>query len=211
MRGEEAKPNFWTTLPGILTGIAAVVAAAGGIILGLHQAGAAGGGQGHADSVTPNGVSAPTLQQGAPASQRQSAMPSPSVSASTPAGQPRPSAAAPAATSPDGDDIPPKAVRVTKTDGTVMWSFEDQFRLAGCKGSECSFAFKSGQLVPFDKIKTLDVLGVDAEGKRNMRAALTNGKVIEGLSDNSLFVEGTNDVGEIRVDENQVKRVAFPH
>jgi hypothetical protein len=66
-------------------------------------------------------------------------------------------------------------------------------------------------LVPFDKIRTLDVLGVDAEGKRNVRVALTNGKVIEGLSDNSLYVGGTNDVGEIRVDGNQVKRVTFPH
>jgi hypothetical protein len=30
------KPNFWTTLPGILTGIAALITAAGGIIIGLH-------------------------------------------------------------------------------------------------------------------------------------------------------------------------------
>jgi len=194
MADEQGKPNFWTTLPGILTGIAAVVAAVGGIILGLHQAGAAGGGQGHADNGAPSSMSTPLPEHATLASRPQSATSSASASPA-----------------PAGDDIPPKAVRITKTDGTVMWSFEDRFVLGSCGGPTCSFDFKSGQLVPFDKIKTLDVLGVDAEGKRNVRVALTNGKVIEGLSDNSLYVGGTNDVGEIRVDGNQVKRVTFPH
>jgi hypothetical protein len=108
-----------------------------------------------------------------------------------------------------GDDIPPKAVRVATTDGTVMWSFEDKFSLGGC--GQCSFTFESGQSIPFDKTRTIDVLGTDAEGRRNVRVVLTNGKVIEGLSTNSVGVMGTNDVGDIRVEDNRVKRVIFPH
>jgi hypothetical protein len=34
--GEEKSSGFWGTLPGVLTGIAAVVTAVGGIVLGLH-------------------------------------------------------------------------------------------------------------------------------------------------------------------------------
>jgi hypothetical protein len=183
MADEQAKPNFWTTLPGILTGIAALVTAVGGIILGLHQMSAPSAGQGHADN---------------PVSQSAAASPGASPVSTTVPQVP-----------PAGDDIPAKAVRITKTDGTVIWSFEDKFFLGGC--GECSFTFATGQSIPFDKIRTLDVLGVDAEGKRSVRVVLANGKVIEGVSDNSVGVGGTNDVGEIRVDDNQVKRVAFPH
>ena len=200
MADEQGKPNFWTTLPGILTGIAAVVTAAGGIILGLHQMSAPSAGQGRADNPAASGVMTPASKQETLPSQSQSASSSPSVSpASTTSPQ------APLA----GDGIPAKAVRITKTDGTVIWSFEDKFFLGGC--GQCSFAFATGQSIPFEKIRTLDVLGVDAEGKRSVRVVLANGKVIEGVSDNSVGVGGTNDVGEIRVDDNQVKRVTFPH
>jgi len=200
MADEQARPNFWTTLPGILTGIAALVTAAGGIILGLHQMSAPSAGQGHADNSAASGVMTPASKQETLPSQSQSTAASPGASqVSTTAPQ----------VPPAGDDIPAKAVRITKTDGTVMWSFEDKFFLGGCGG--CSFTFATGQSIPFDKIRTLDVLGVDAEGKRSVRVVLANGKVIEGVSDNSVGVGGTNDVGEIRIDDNQVKRVTFPH
>lgn len=38
------KPSFWHTLPGILTGLAAVVGAVGALVVGLHQAGLLGQG-----------------------------------------------------------------------------------------------------------------------------------------------------------------------
>jgi hypothetical protein len=36
------KKSFWTTLPGILTGIAAVITATGGVVATLYQVGAIG-------------------------------------------------------------------------------------------------------------------------------------------------------------------------
>jgi len=188
---EREKANFWTTLPGILTGVAALVTAAGGIILGLHQMSVPGAGQSHVDYTAPSGASTPVPKQ------EILQQPQPFGAASTASTQPQAAGA-----------IPPKAVRITKTDGSVLWSFEDKFFLGGC--GQCSFAFDNGQSVPFDKIATLDVLGVDAEGRRNVRIALTNGKIISGLSGNSVSVGGTNDVGDISVDDNQVKRVTFP-
>src|SRR5882762_7884298 len=42
MAEEEKKAGFWATLPGILTGVAAVMTAVGGLILGLYQNGVLG-------------------------------------------------------------------------------------------------------------------------------------------------------------------------
>src|SRR6266403_256217 len=42
MAEEEKKAGFWATLPGILTGVAAVMTAVGGLILGLYQYGVLG-------------------------------------------------------------------------------------------------------------------------------------------------------------------------
>ncbi len=38
------KKSFWVTLPGILTGVAAIITATGGIIATLYQVGVVGGG-----------------------------------------------------------------------------------------------------------------------------------------------------------------------
>jgi len=40
------KPSWWTTLPGILTGIAALLTAIGGLVVGLNQVGMFSGGRG---------------------------------------------------------------------------------------------------------------------------------------------------------------------
>jgi hypothetical protein len=195
MADEQGKPNFWTTLPGILTGIAAVLTAAGGIILGLHQMGGPGAGQGHADNVAPSSVSTPGSET--VPSQPQSAASSPSVSPVSGATTPPPA----------GDDIPTKAVRITKTDGTVLWSFEDKFDWGGE-----NFEFDNGQLVPFGKVKAVDVLGVDDDHGQGMKVqlTLTNGKAIEGFSHPNGRVYGKNDIGDIIVDIQLVKRITFP-
>jgi len=38
---KDAKPNFWTTLPGVLTGIAALLTAVASVVVAFHQFGTA--------------------------------------------------------------------------------------------------------------------------------------------------------------------------
>jgi hypothetical protein len=194
MADEREKPNFWATLPGILTGIAAVLTAAGGIILALHQI--------HA--------STPAANQGEFASPTQAtSSPSSRSPASTPGSQTGPSEAPPqAATTPSqaGDNIPPEAVRIVETDGTVLWSFEDKLYWGNS-----SLTLDSGQTIAWGKMKMIEVLGIDDEGKTRVRVTLTNGKVIEAFSrvtDDGL--SGQNDIGGIYIDGKKVRRVIFP-
>ncbi len=59
------KQSFWTTLPGILTAIAAVITAVGGLLVALHTAGLIGAGSTPAPAPVansvPNVVAQPTL------------------------------------------------------------------------------------------------------------------------------------------------------
>ena len=54
------KANFWTTLQGILTGLAAVLTATGGIIVGIHKL------RGRSEDPAPQAPSAPVLTQPQP-------------------------------------------------------------------------------------------------------------------------------------------------
>lgn len=65
--GDEGDKSFWVTLPGILTGIAAIITAIGGILLALHAIGYFDGSdnptQVNPPSVTPTPESTPTPTQ----------------------------------------------------------------------------------------------------------------------------------------------------
>ena len=102
--------------------------------------------------------------------------------------------------------IPPKAVRITKTDGTVLWSFEDGF--ACCDGSRV--ALESGQSIPFERISTIDFLAIDDENKANVRVILTDGRAIEGIEIQPSDASGKNDIGDVRIVAKQVKQIVFP-
>ena len=208
MGDDKEKPSFWTTLPGILTGVAALVTAIGGLILGLHQIRSSGPEQSRVENVSQESRAAKVPKQESLTSQPQGAGSTPDSSQLSKAGAPsQPSDAslqAPVQKG-SGNGIPPTAVQITKTDGNVLWSFEDKFIWGSV-----NFAFDSGQLIPWSKIKTIEVLNSDDDKKR-VRATLTNGKIVEGTSHYNYDVYGKNDLGEIEVNNQEVKRITFPH
>jgi hypothetical protein len=202
MAGDNERSNFWTTLPGILTGVAALVTASGGIVLGLHQFRESNPAQGRVDTVPQSASAASVPKQETPTSQPQSVGSTPSRSPSLRAAPQLQSSQGPDQPA-SGDSIPTQAVRITKTDGSVLWSFVDKFISV-----TPNFEFDSGQLIGWDKIKTLDVLSGD-DGKWEVRVTLTDGRVIVGSSHYNLYVRGNNDIGEIDVEARQVKEISF--
>ena len=58
---------------------------------------------------------------------------------------------------------------------------------------------------------SVDLLRVNAEGKRKIRVTLTSGRVLEDFSQQNLDAFGTNDVGDIYVDVKDLRQVIFPY
>lgn len=187
MPSNDEKPSFWATLPGILTGVAAVITAGGALFLGLRQTG-----------------SLPPPQRNGTASQ--AVAPQPSQGSVGNAAHAEHDAAQPVTAQPVGGG-PPTAVRITKKDGTTLWSYESKF-----SWGDQTLNFDSGQSIPFEKIRTIDVLGLDDNGKIDIQVTLSNGEIVHGSSTQfSYDLYGANDLGDIRVSRKELKQVTFPH
>jgi hypothetical protein len=186
MAQDEAKSSFLTTLPGILTSFAALVTAAGGIILGLYQYGVLGSGQNHAGNASPDVTSQPVKQETTAQQSKSSEV----LSSSHPEDSAN--------------------VRITKTDGTLTTIIADQ-SFYFCNG-DGAIDLESGQSIKFDKITTIDVLSVDLDSeKTKLRIVLTDGKNIEGTANcGDWGPKGRSEMGDVDIPLHQVKRVAFP-
>jgi hypothetical protein len=103
--------------------------------------------------------------------------------------------------------IPAKAVVISKTDGTTMWVYEDGLNF----NSWGTIALQSGQSVDFDKIKTVEILGVD-NGKANLRLTLVDGRKLDGTEEiiSDYGLAGKNDLGSVRIQLDQIKQFVFP-
>lgn len=182
MPEEQKKQGFWTTLPGILTGAAALITASAGLILGLYQYGVFGSKQGTANKST---EALRTTQALAPETQ---------------------SNREPPASEPNQQGKQEKAVVITAADGTVTTLYADSFRLYS--GGD-HLSFHSGQSIPLNRIKTIDVIRVDSEMEVKVRTTLADGRLVEG-SIGPDWVKGSNDLGSFELSVAKLKRIAFP-
>jgi len=104
---------------------------------------------------------------------------------------------------------PPKeSVLITKTDGTTMWVYRDGFALFDGSDDHAIY-LDSGQSVDFSKVKAVEVLKVDNQTK-TVRMTLVDGRTIEGVTDAPNGASGRNDLGDVNVPQDKIKRVDIP-
>ena len=189
MADESPKQSFWTTLPGILTGMAAVLTAAGGIILGLHQSGSLSPKEAHRE--TPAAVSE-RAAEAPPATGPRNAQVN-DLSAKIAEKSPQ--------TAAKSNDVV-----ITETDGTTAAVYYESFYFTTNRAVQLT----TGQSVDFSKIKSIDLSGDDS--RIDVRITLTNGEVVTGISDYpSGPVMGQNSLGRFQAPLKKVKRITFPN
>jgi hypothetical protein len=101
---------------------------------------------------------------------------------------------------------PAKAIVITETDGTTMWVYRDGLYLFD--GAD-AIRLDSGQSVDFSKVKAVEVLGID-NSKATIRITLVGGKTIQGTVDDPNGASGHNDLGDVNVPRDLIKRVDIP-
>ena len=191
MANRKKEPGFWSTLPGILTGVAAVLTAVTGLVVGIYQYSAPGskpdsaGRPAAGDPLTPAGAA----EVSRPAEAAHPAEASPSAGASSEGGR--------------------ATVTITSRDGAATPVFADSLRQI--REWDKSLHLLNGQTVVFDRIKTIEVTNV-YEDQAKVRITLVDGRAIEGsvASGSSTFgFHGENDLGVLDVPMDQLKRIEF--
>lgn len=176
--------GFWQTVPGILTGLAAVLTAIGGLFAVLLQIGIIGG----SDNTPPPG----------PVANAQSTRPG---AASTPTTA---NAAAP------GGWANATAV-MTANDGKEYTSRAETFRF--CISAGAGIYFNNAQDIAFEKMTLLEVLRSDvalsAGGKADIRITLTTGTVLTGTMDAGCDFIMQAEAGRVNLYPDKVKKIEF--
>jgi hypothetical protein len=176
----EKKQNFWTTMPGILTGLAALLTAATGlwVAIGPHN-------KPSADEHPAAAVSAP-LQSSAPGS-------------APPASTQQSSAALP---SPAADTVrlTSRAGEVTQLSAkTFIHNFTDK-----------AIELTSGQTIAFEKIKAIDFLTVHPDERSvDVKVTLTDGRIVNGALKKDYAFNGESDLGPFHISVQDVKQIVF--
>lgn len=170
----DADKNWWTTVPGLLAALAAIITAVGGLVAALSQAGVFGG-----KSAEPAAAAPPPAGVEAPAA----AKPDPAA----------PEAAAPAAPAPAAL----KGVRVTTKDGSVV----ELRPTATILGS--TIPLQSGQEVPFERLERIDItqpwdgtLKLALVGGRSMEATALN-LPLSGSNELGVYLKMMSDIRRI--------------
>jgi hypothetical protein len=182
--------SWWTTVPGILTALAATIIAVGGLIAVLTQAGL---------------IDRGTLSRIA------SAEPAPAVGkaanhTTAPAGNPARESNAiahsPAEVISGLRAERFKGIAITQNDGTVIPVRPGTFQV---RGSVSGFPLANGQTIDFDRVKGVDVLSQD-----RLRLLLVNGQQIEADVEGPFYyLVGENDLGQFRGHIKEVTRIDF--
>ncbi len=190
MAEKSTKTEFWTTLPGILTGAGALITAIAGLILGLYQYGALGSKSGLPPKAESVAATDPSAKPNAPRETETAAR-------------------APAALA--GEQASPQAVvTVTATDGTITPVFADS--LHEIREYDKYLHLLSGQNVAFDKIKRIEVVTVSEESAK-VRVVLADNRSFDATvpaGSSILGFHGENDLGAFEIRWEKLKLVVFP-
>jgi hypothetical protein len=177
----EKKQSFWTTMPGVLTGIAAVLTAVTGLLVVMYPHGFAGSKEGSPAAAISSKDAAGAAPNAVGSSAPASAMPS----------------AAPKQQKPD--------VLVVGKDGT-----ETRVSLRGFQDSQSleTIQLKNGQAIPFDKIRSVDF--VETHGyDEDVKVTLTDGRTVEGDIMAGEQLTGETDIGPFSISVKDVKQIVF--
>jgi hypothetical protein len=175
----DKKQNFWTTLPGLLTGLAALLTAVTGFLVVMHPRDAAGGKAGPAVVTGPvdSGTGAPAAGGGTATS----SSPSPAKQGQKP------------------------TVLVSGKDGTESRVFLNSFRDSY---SGEAIQLKNGQSIRFDKIRSVDFLETH-DYEQDVRVTLTDGRALEGAIMSGEQLTGDTDIGPFSISVKSLKRILF--
>lgn len=190
MAKKTSAQGFWTTLPGVLTGGAALLTAVTGLIVGLYQYGVLGSRE-HQAGKPPMSASV------TPATDSDASKPPPGGLADRPT----------AGRNQQADQ--PAAYLITAKNGTTTAVFAHNFRQI--REWNDSLHLLSGQNVAFDRIKALEVVR-DYEDRASIRISLLDGKVIEDAvasGSSILGFAGENDLGAFDIRMEQLRRIDF--
>jgi hypothetical protein len=178
----EKKQNFWTTLPGLLTGIAAVLTAVTGLLVVMYPHGFAGSKDGRPAAVSPQDAS---------------------VAAAKGAGE-SPTHASETGRQETGREGKPTVLVVGK-DGTEsrlsLNSFRDSY-------SGEAIQLKNGQAIQFDKIRSVDFLETH-DYEQEVRVTLMDGRAVEGAIMSGEQMTGDSDIGPFSISVKSLKRILF--
>ena len=189
MSEEPRKQEFWTTLPGILTGVGALITAITGLILGLNQHGVLGSRQVPPGKAEPSDMAAQPIRSEVPGQ--------PGVFTERGPGRAHPGKSAGA------------TVLITAIDGTVTTVFADSLRQI--REWDKSLHLLSGQTIRFDKIKRVEIVGVHEEDAK-VRITLSDDRILEGSvgsGSSTLGFHGENDLGVFDIRMEQLKQIVF--
>jgi hypothetical protein len=181
----EKRQSFWTTMPGMLTGVAALLTAATGLWVAIAPHDKSG------SDARPAAVSVP-IQSSAPGSAPPaSTQQNPAVSSV---------AAAPDETARDTVTVTSRAGDVTKLSAkSFIHNFTDK-----------AIELTSGQRIAFEKIKAIEFLTVHPEERSvDVKITLVDGRTVTGAMMKDYAFTGENDLGSFRIFVQDVKQIVF--
>jgi hypothetical protein len=180
--------GFWTSLPGVLAGVGALVTAISGLVLGLYQYGVLGS--------KPDRAREPSASIASPRGTSTEA----SAAHATPTNLPSVST----------NQSPHRAtVVITASDGSMTTLFADGFRQTAQYDDQLHLV--SGQAVAFDKIASLEVVKRYSEHAQVLITLIDNQMIDASLGAGSSIYGfgGENDLGTFAITVDRLKRIAF--
>ncbi len=174
------KQNFWTTIPGILTGVAALLSAVTGLLVVMHHPAGTDTAAGHTEAAIVSGAQTGAATSTAPQTSS-SALPIPKSGGDV------------TLTSRAGDvtKLPVKSFRHNYTEDAI------QFK------SGQSISFEKIQSIDFLNVN-------DDAHEVEVRVTLVDGRALEGQLATNYAFKGESDLGSFLIFVEDVKQIAFP-
>jgi hypothetical protein len=189
---QERTSSFWTTLPGVLTGVAALITAITGLTLGLYQYGVLGGKQGDTERPTAASATSPrTTSAGSSEEARASN--------------------ASAVSELNSERTQRATVAITGSDGNTTTVLLDSFRQTAQYDEQLHL--RGGQTIAFENIKSIAVVRTYT-GYAETRITLVDDRVIDASLDagSSIYgFGGENELGTFSINVGDLQRVVFRH
>jgi hypothetical protein len=184
MTDQQPRQSFWTTVPGILTGIAAVITAVTGLLVGLSR------------------NDAPRSEPSEPRSAATAGV----TATREPKVEPTPTTAE--ARSLSNPSNAERQVTITPRNGQVTKVFGGSFQH---NQTARELYLQSGQRIPFDRIETIEFTRQEPD-RALVRITLVDGVVHEdavsaGLS--PFGFQGTNDLGRFDISVSDLAQITF--
>jgi hypothetical protein len=192
--------SWWHTLPGVITAIAALITAVGGLVAVLIQTGVIDTSRSATDPVPADASSSVTATSSA---------------SREPAAVDASSERAPAAADASAGALRPWAEsEAALTDRNGVATVLRAETLSNCISVNHVLTLNGSQDIPFEKMRSFEVVRVDPDGAPQANATviirLLDGRAIEGrigVGCDAIF--GYNDLGRFTISFRELKRVEF--